>query len=115
MCWCMCIHVCLCRVYVCVWYECVIGCTCEFMGECVLVAAPEFAHAIQTSNRRPGPYLNLCSQSADMRGDSKTDIRDGSEIRTDSCNEDQMATRAQNRVISCECLFLYFSLIYCCQ
>jgi len=37
------------------------------------------------------------------------------EIHTSLCSEHQTAIRIQNRVILCECLFLYYFLIYCCQ
>jgi len=65
--------------------------------------------------RRPGPDLDSCSQSSYTPGDLKTDIRDDLEIRTDSCNAEQTTIRAQNHIISCECLFLCYFLIYYCQ
>ena len=52
-----------------------------------------------------------CLHSADTPGNSKIDIREDLEIRTGSCSADQMAIRARNCVISCECLFIcLFSL-----
>ena len=53
---------------------------------------------------KPGPDIDSCSQSADTSGDSKTDTRDDSEIRTGLCSADLMEIQPQNRVISCECL-----------
>jgi len=65
---------------------------------------------LESSSRRCGLDPDSYSQSADTPGDSKTDTRDDSEIRNGSCSTDQTAIRAQNRIISCECLLLCYYL-----
>ena len=60
----------------------------------------------EPSNRRPRPDLDLCSLWTRYAGDSKTDPWDDPEIRTGSCSGDEPVIRFQNRVISCECLFI---------
>ena len=65
--------------------------------------------AMQTHLVRFGPVTGdsqLCSLWTRYIGDSKTDPWDDPEIRTRSCSEDQISIRIQNRVISCECLFI---------
>ena len=52
----------------------------------------------------------LCLESTDTPGDSKTDARDDSEIQTGSCSTEQTMIQAQNHVISCECLHYLFIL-----
>ena len=48
------------------------------------------------------------SQSVDIPDDSKTNTRGDSEIRIGSHSEDPVVIQAQNHVISCECLLLYY-------
>ena len=57
--------------------------------------------------------LNLYLLWTRYTGDSKTDPWEDPEIRTGSCSEDQTAIRIQNRVISCECLLLYYWSYMC--
>ena len=49
---------------------------------------------------------DLCLLWTRYTGDSKIDPWDNPEIRISSCSEDQTAIRFQNRIISCECLFI---------
>jgi len=55
-------------------YEYVIGCTCEFMGECVsqLQHADSFAR-FESDNRRLGLDSNLCPLWTRWTGNSKID------------------------------------------
>ena len=69
----------------------------------------------EPDNRRPGPDTESCSSWSRYTGDLNTDLWDYSKVRVSSCSEDQMAIRFQNRVISYECLLLYYFLIYGCQ
>jgi len=105
------LHVCIVYVYGCV-YVCILvfmcGCTCICMH---FSCTRDQSHV----SRRPRPYLDSCSQSADTPTDSKTDAQADSEIRTVSCSVDQTTIRTQNHVISYECLLLYYFLIYHCQ
>ena len=52
------------------------------------------------------PDPNTCSLWSRYTDDSKTDLWDDPEIPTGSCSGDQTAIRIQNRIMSCECLFL---------
>ena len=99
-------------------YVRVFMCTCVYV--CLLCYSDvDLIVRSEPSNRRPRPDPDSCSQSTDMPRDLKTDARDNSEIRTDSCSEDQTAIRIQNRVISCECLLLCYYLFIvvnsCCM
>ena len=58
----VCMHVCTCTGV----------CSCEFM--CLVACHSDADSFVQsTGNRRPGPDPDLCSQSVDTLGDSKTD------------------------------------------
>jgi len=86
-------------------------CLCEFMGWVACCS-------VRTRLVRSGPVTgdsDSCSQITWYTGDSKTDLWDDLERRTDSCSEDQMAIRIQNHVISCECLLLSYFLNYRCH
>ena len=110
----MCIRVCvrcICvRVYVFVF--CMYGCVTVSLSllislNSLLYVCSLYVTAIQTYSCDPNSVigdLNLCSQSADMPDDSKTDTRDDSKIWIGSCSTDQMATQNRDRVILCECL-----------
>ena len=60
----------------------------------------------EPGNRRPKLDLDLCSLWTRYASDSKTDPWDDTEIRTDLCNGDWTVIQFQNRVNSCECLFI---------
>ena len=111
------------RVYMFVWCVYVYGCIpvrvyiCVHVSSCVLRGT-----VIQTRFVRFGPIagdLVWCSLWTQQLGDSKTDTRANSKIRTGSCSEDQMAIRIQNRVISCEglllCYYLFTIVNDCCM
>jgi len=66
----------------------------------------------EPDNKRLKPDLKLCSLQTQYTGDSKNDLWDDPEIPTGSCSEDQTAIQFQNCVILCECLLLYYFLIY---
>ena len=60
----------------------------------------------EPDNRRPRPDLDLRLLWTRYAGDSKTDPWDDPEIRTDSCSGDQTVIQFQNRIISCEHMFI---------
>ena len=62
----------------------------------------------EPGNRRPKLDPDSCSQSVVTSGNSKTNTRDDSEIRTGSCSADLMAIQTRNCVISRECLLLHY-------
>ena len=70
--------------------------------------------AIQTRSCDPNSVTgdsNLFPLWTRYTGNSKTDPWDDSEIRTGSCNEDQTVIWFQNRVISCECSYVFLYLL----
>jgi len=92
-------------------------CVCVFIPlpfcvfDCVLKRCG-LVREIRISCRRPEPDSDSYSLWIRYTDDSKTDPWDDLEIRTGSYSEDQTTIHFQNRVISCECLFLCYFLIY---
>ena len=102
---CVCMYI---LVYICIGVcTCAFMCTCGYM--CLVICysdADLFVYSVP-GNRRPSkPDLHLCSLWTQYAGDSKTDPCDDPEICTGSCSGDQTVIRFQNRVISCEYLFI---------
>ena len=115
VCVCLCVYVC---ARACVFVHVMVcgGCVCMCIQVCIRACeriSPSFYACLfvcysntdslmrsEPSNGRPGFVF------AEDRDDLNTDTRDDLEIRTGSCSADQMAIRIQNRVISCECLFI---------
>ena len=102
LCKCMCIPVCR---WMYVWvHVCLVACCID----------PDLIVRSKPVNRDP----DLCSMWTRYTGDLKTDIRDDSEIHTNSCSEDHMAIRIQSHafpVSVCSCiifLFIVASSIY---
>ena len=99
-------YVCTCMlvwefVYVCA-YEYVIGCTCEFNGECVsqLQHTDSFVRFGLRNER-----LEFVFTEGLIYSNLKIDPWEDLEIRTGSCSEDQTAIRFQTRVISGELVY----------
>ena len=93
---------------------------CVYVNGCMFV----WVHGLGCVLQRSDPFDKIrthcrdsdsCSQITWYTGDSKTDLWDDLERRTDSCSEDQMAIRIQNHVISCERLLLSYFLNYRCH
>jgi len=93
-------------------YTCIRVCTCAFMCTCgymcliICYSDADLFVRSEPDNRRPRPDLKLYSLWIRYAGDSKTNPWDDLEIHTGSCSGDQTVIRFQNRVISCECLFI---------
>ena len=73
---------------------CVYLCSCEFMCLVACCSDSDLIARSEHSNRRPGPSvymylcLDLCYQSANTSGNSKTDSWDDLEIHIGSCSEE---------------------------
>ena len=92
-------------------YICIRVCTCAFMYTCgymcwLYVTAMQTCSCTLNSVTEPRPSLDLCSLWTRYTGDSKISPWDDPEIRIGSCSGDRMVIRLQNRIISCECLFI---------
>ena len=90
-----------------------VECMCHVCCMCVRVSMTVQLRdaAIWTRLVRSAPIVEdskLCSLWTRYTGDSKTDTRVDSEIRTGSCSTDQTAIPARNCVISYEYLFLHY-------
>ena len=100
---------------------CVCVCTCNDVHVCVNSHPSLYlvtCYSITDPFVRFGPVTgdsDLCSLCTRYTGYLKIIPWDDPEIPTGSCSEDQTAIQIQNCVISCECLLLYYFLIYRCQ
>jgi len=90
MCVYTCVYVCV-RVYV--YVLCMYGCVHMYLCVCCVLQQCRSNCRIRTNNKRPGP--DLCSQSTDTPGKSKTDTQDDSEFYTGLCSVDQMVIRPE--------------------
>ena len=106
----MSVHVCVrMYVYVCGVCMCTGVCSCEIM--CLVACYSDFRLVWWDPDSLR--EIMICARyGPGNTGDSKTDPWDDPKICTSSCNEDQTVIRIQNHIISCECLFLYYFLIY---
>jgi len=101
---CVCMYI---LVYICIGVcTCAFMCTCGYMCLVICYSNVNLFVRSEPSNRWPRPDLDLYSLWIRYASDSKIDPWDVPEIRTGSCSGDQTVIRFQNRVISCECLFI---------
>ena len=103
------ISVCICMWVLVVYMYVYSAYMCTSVYQCVCIFLFMWVHVFGCVLQRFEPNCAIqtqCSQSADTPGDSKTNTRNDSEIRTGSCSVDQTAIRTRNHIISCECLFL---------